>query len=360
MWLTLVRLLSLSLALCPALFGGVHLKKMSTINAGGAPKSVVIAPDGKLAIINNLEGMSVWIVDAASKHIMRKIQFHKTPGMGYDYERNKPIPSFQEKPVECAFSNNGRYLWISLHNAGGVVVYDMDEKLDPPGPWRTVTVTDVGENRNRDLRLPFIDTGRTPKVLASSPDQKWIYVANWHSHNVTVIDATELKKFKTIPVVRIPRGIAFLRNGEYAYVCNMGSNVLSKIRVSDHTVVANVPVGLNPRHIISSPDSRYLYVSLNGPGQVVKFDPVEDRVVARAKVGRQARTIDISPDGAYLFVCNYNDDDVGIVDTDRMIETARVRAGPHPVGLSVAPSAPELWVSSYSGNFITVFQLLPD
>lgn len=360
MRLPLIRSLLLSLFLCPALLAGVQLKKNATIVAGGAPKSVVVAPDGKVAVINNLEGMSVWIVDAASKEVTRKIQFLKTPGMGYDYDKHRPIPSFQEKPVECTFSNNGRYLWISLHNAGGVVVYDREEQLEPQGPSKKATVTDVAQNRTRELRLPFIATGRTPKVLATSPDQKWVYVANWHSHDVSVIDAVALRKIKNIPVVRIPRGIVFLKNGEYAYVCNMGSDVLSKIRLSDHTLVGNIRVGANPRHIISSPDAKYLYVSLNGPGQIVKFDPAEDRIVARAKVGRQARTIDISQDGASLFVCNYNDDNVGIVDTNRMEETSKVPAGPHPVGLSVAPSPPELWVASYSGNFITVFRLLPD
>ena len=41
--------------------------------------------------------------------------------MGWDYNQSRPIASFQEKPVEACFSHGDKILWVSLHNADGIV-----------------------------------------------------------------------------------------------------------------------------------------------------------------------------------------------------------------------------------------------
>ena len=55
--------------------------------------------------------------------------------MGWDYEGDTAIVSYEEKPVEACFSNNDKILWVSLHNAGGVVPIMVDSfQLYPKKP----------------------------------------------------------------------------------------------------------------------------------------------------------------------------------------------------------------------------------
>lgn len=69
----------------------------------------------------NLEGMSVYEFDQATRKVVREFKFTPTRGMGWDYNKSRPIASFQEKPVEACLSHDDQILWVSLHNAEGIV-----------------------------------------------------------------------------------------------------------------------------------------------------------------------------------------------------------------------------------------------
>ena len=104
----------------------MELLNVQTIPTGSGVKAVVISPDGSKVYSINLEGMSLYEFDRGSRRIMRKVQFVPHPGKGYNYDKKVWINSYQEKPVEACITHNGRFLWTSLHNAGGVVVWDLE------------------------------------------------------------------------------------------------------------------------------------------------------------------------------------------------------------------------------------------
>ena len=93
----------------------------------------------------NLEGMSVYEFDRETRKVIREFKFKATPGMGWDYEKDKPINSYQEKPVEACFSHNDKFLWISLHNAEGIVPI----RLDSVGENKHIGDKDSKKNYNR-------------------------------------------------------------------------------------------------------------------------------------------------------------------------------------------------------------------
>ncbi len=88
-------------------------------------KSVVMNHTHTKVYAMNLEDRSVFEFKRNNRHLLRKIVFIPHKGRGYNYARKKWFNSYQEKPVEACFSHNGRYLWVSLHNAGGVVIWDL-------------------------------------------------------------------------------------------------------------------------------------------------------------------------------------------------------------------------------------------
>jgi DNA-binding beta-propeller fold protein YncE len=85
----------------------IALEKIKCVDTGKAPKSVAVSPDGKVTVVNNLEDGSIWLLDTSTKSVIKGIEFFKTRGIGFNYQTKTKIPSVQEKPVECAFSEGG-------------------------------------------------------------------------------------------------------------------------------------------------------------------------------------------------------------------------------------------------------------
>ena len=58
-----------------------------------------------------------------------------------------------------------------------------------------------------------------------------------------------------------PDGVAVTPDGTKVYVTNYGSNTVSVIDTATNTVTATVTVGTNPRGVAVSPDGKKVYVA---------------------------------------------------------------------------------------------------
>src|SRR5438045_3083908 len=105
----------------PKPYSKITYKDKEIIASAGGTKSVLFNSTGSKLYAMNLEGMSVYEFDQASRKITREFKFTPTRGMGWDYNKSKPIQSWQEKPVEACFSHGDDILWVSLHNAEGII-----------------------------------------------------------------------------------------------------------------------------------------------------------------------------------------------------------------------------------------------
>src|SRR5688572_22821047 len=105
----------------------IEYDKKEIVHAAGGTKAVIFNSKGTKLYAMNLEGMSVYEFDQATRKITREFKFTPTRGMGWDYDKSRPIKSFQEKPVEACLSHDDRILWISLHNAEGIVPIWLDD-----------------------------------------------------------------------------------------------------------------------------------------------------------------------------------------------------------------------------------------
>ncbi|MBA7640068.1 Hydrazine synthase subunit beta [subsurface metagenome] len=204
--------------------------------------------------------------------------------------------------------------------------------------------------------------GEKPKIIKVSPDEKWVYVSNWGSASVSVIDVALLSVIKEIDVGRKPRGIAFTPDGKFAYIANMGESSLSKIDVKNgHKKIKYLPAGLTPRHLVVTKNGAYLYQTNNLEEVVRKLDLMKDRYVGIADVGKRARSCVLSPSEKYLFVCNYMDNEIGVVDTDKMVQIYSVKTGDdrngHPIGITISNGGEYLWVSNYRGG-VNIYRII--
>lgn len=359
----IARCLFILTVLLPLGAQGFELRHLKTFEGAGAPKSVEISPDGSYAAVMNLEGMDFWLINTASLKIVKKAQFFKTPAQGWDYKTRTPVPSYAQKPVECAFSAGGRLLWISLHNAEGITVYDTEETLTVPHqmPFERLRITDYINQKTYEQQVIKIKTGKTPKIIRVTPDGRYALVANWHSSSVSVVDT---QQYKTIKEIRlggnkgyIPRGIAISSDSQKAYVANMGGGTISVIDLTALQVVADIPATANPRHIILSKDQRTLYISDNILGKILAFDLIDKKTMHEVPIGKMARTIALSPDERYLFGVSHDEGKLVVVDTANF-NVIYKEDFPFPMGLAITPDGKQLWVTSYRMGTIDVYEIV--
>src|SRR2546427_141267 len=122
-----------------------------------------------------------------------------------------------------------------------------------------------------------------------------IYVANFGSNNVSVINSTNTV-VATIPVGIHPAGVTY-GNGN-AYVANYGSNTVSVID-STNAVVATIPVGIHPAGVTYGNGNAYV---TNFDSNNVSVIDSTNTVVATIPVGPYPTWNAFDPDNGYVYI----------------------------------------------------------
>ncbi len=343
-------------------------KDKQVLTAASGTKSVIFNAAGSKLYAMNLEGMSVYEFDQDSKKITREFKFTPTRGTGWDYTKSRPIASFQEKPVEACFSHDDKILWVSLHNAEGIVpiwVNDFSKNnavTTKEQKTKLITVLYPGQARKDSFRVPLIETGKTPKVISRTADSKYLLVSNWHSRNTSVLEMNENvspygKVISTIPVSAIPRGIAVDDKNKRSYIAIMGGASLNVVNNDTWKSDTILNVWSSPRHIVMD-TSGHLFVSYNSLGTIACLDAATGKQLFSERTHAQPRTIVLSKNFKFIFVTCYSSDyvDVYKINDDNFEKIASLPCGGHPVGVDIYEDNEDLeaWVCSYSGS-ITIF-----
>ncbi|HQW42815.1 MAG: YncE family protein [Chitinophagaceae bacterium] len=360
---------TLPVAPIPRPYSTIEYEKKELITAAGGTKSVLFNSSGTKLYAMNLEGMSVYEFDQASRKLTREFKFTPTRGMGWDYNKSRPIASFQEKPVEACFSHDDMILWVSLHNADGIVpiwvndfsknnaVTTAEQKTKP------VTVIYPGAAKKDSFRVPLIETGKTPKVISRTADSKYLLVSNWHSRNTSVLEMDENtmpygKVISTIPTSAIPRGIAVDDKNKKSYIAIMGGASLNVVDNNTWKSESIMNVWSSPRHVVMD-TSGHLFVSYNSLGTIACIDVATGKQLFSAKTHSQPRTIVLSKNHKFIFVTCYTSDyvDVYKINEDNFEKVASLPCGGHPVGADIYENDDKLeaWVCSYSSGSISIY-----
>jgi DNA-binding beta-propeller fold protein YncE len=349
-------------------YSSLEYNKVELLHAAPGTKSVLFNTPGSKLYAMNLEGMSVYEFDQATRKVIREFKFKPTKGTGWDYVKDKPIPSLQEKPVEACFSHDDKILWVSLHNAEGIVPIWMDavndnKKILGNQPVKKMTVVYPGSNSKDSFDVPLIKTGKTPKIISKTADSKYLLVSNWHSYNVSVLEINKDqypfgKVISTVPVSSIPRGIAVDDKNKKSYVAIMGGASIAVINNDTWKKDTIINVASNPRHIVLD-TSGHLFVSYNKLAKVACIDAASGKTLFTAPTHRQPRTIILSKNYKFLFVTCYSADTVDVfkINDTGFSKIASLPCKGHPVGVDVFENDEilEAWVCSYSNGSISVF-----
>lgn len=363
-----------------------------------SPKSVNIHPDGGKLYVNSLEGASTVVYDARSMRRLKVIRhvfddshrplWARSSGLFPFTHYTKNLDTFTGKPVESTFSHDGRYLWVPYYRRS----YDINAQ-DPSA----MAVIDT----RTDEIVRLMETGPLPKMVATSPDGRYVAVTHWGDNTVGLIDIdsddpalwryvacfTVDRKLKldyslTKSVNRDTgsgnalRGTAFTPDGRYLLVgCMGGMGGIAVIDMPSRRYVGKVyGMRSNMRHLVIQ--NGWLYLSINKAG-VLQRTPLRRFVKALEKMkdGRVtlggweessvdpgARTLVLTPDGRYAFLACNSASTVCAVDTRTMRRVARIPVDSYPVGMDISSDGKTLYVTQQGrdhrgGNCVDIINL---
>jgi YVTN family beta-propeller protein len=175
-------------------------------------------------------------------------------------------------------------------------------------------------------------------VFVGSTQNNAVYVANYNSGSVAVINTLLNAVTNSALVGAHPVALAETPNGNKLYVANQGSNAVSSLNTVDMSQNAVTGFsGITPVWLVSRSDSQKVYVLTQGDGQLVTIDTATDTVVNTVPVGAGANFIFYDPHLNRLYVTNPSTSTVyvfsttgGANDTPIQLSAISMTAGPHP------------------------------
>ncbi len=276
------------------------------------------------------------------------------------------------------FSRDGRRIFVSGGDTGLVHVFDYaDGKATPAAPVKPASV--VGSVPSVTDSGPVFLAG-----LAIHPATGRIYVCNEANHEIWVLHPDTLVREAVVPTGQHPHSCLVGADRKHLYVTNWGSRSVTIIDLAKNRRVRDITVGLRPNDLALAPDGR-LFVACSGDNTVHVINTgkletegeaasparrlwegtrevISTSLYPQSLEGSTPVSLAVSPDGQTLFVVNADNNNVMVVDiSNRLLEEARERGetislvngfipvGWYPTAVAVSPDNQTLFVANGKG-----------
>jgi YVTN family beta-propeller protein len=324
-----------------AVFDGATLTRVREITVGTSPRSVAVAPDGRVWVVNRGTG-TISIVNPATFAVASTIAFARG-----------------SEPHGLVFAPNAAFAYVSLEATGRVVELDattgaprrsLDVGASPrglaitpdgarllvsrfitpplPGESGAAPVTDAPGAELRVVPLPDFASARSIGLLHSNRSDGPIEgrgIPNYLA--APVISPDGLSAFVPSKQDNVARGT--LRDGSNLDFQNSVRAVSSRVDLGLEAELVEERVDHDNAGVASAaafhPSGVYLFVALETSRQVAVVDGFDGTELFRIEVGRAPQGLVVSSDGTRLFVQNFMDRTLSALDLSPLVAFGEFR-----------------------------------
>jgi YVTN family beta-propeller protein len=219
-----------------------------------------------------------------------------------------------------------------------------------------------------------VNTQGDPGAIIVTPDGEKVYVANYGSHNVSVIATSSNTVTATVTIgageTGKPIALAVTPSSAHVYVADQGNAQIDDITTSSNTVSktitvpsmtdANVAGGGDPNILAITPDGSKLYVASYTGHKVTDIAIPGDTVTGEIALFEAAtatpNALALTPNGCQLYVHEHahNVVDVITVSSDALAAHPAVGVTGDPTGMSATPDSARVYVANKGGPSVSV------
>lgn len=293
------------------------LSSSAAIPVGSFPHYVAVSADGLFAYVSNRDSNNLSVISSDSLSVVQTVATSDDPyGVAVTPDGSKVLVANRLPPAGCIGPTCSPLVQVFNRNAttGQLTLSDSIGTING-AQLRDITVLRDGVNA---------------------------YVVDQSNNRVIVVSLLTNSVLTSIGVGNQPLGIASNPEGTRVYVANFTSASISVINTSSRTVIATPASGTGGTfEVDTTPDGRFFYAA-NASGQTVsQFDAQTNTAVAAPlATGQDPDGLTVSPDGANLYVTNAsNSDQVSFyrINSSSGVLTANgtIAAGNNPVAISM-------------------------
>lgn len=172
-------------------------------------------------------------------------------------------------------------------------------------------------------------------------------------NDVYLIDgSTNRPSNMEIPVGSEPADIAYDPDNGNLYVANYGSNSVSVINGSTNTVTGNISVGSGPMRIAYDPYNKDVYVSDARSGFVSVIDTASEIVSATVSVDGTPTTLQYDALNHEMYVADSVSGTLTAINSTSNAVAAVIVAGQGPTSMAYLPDTTNLYYATQFGAFV--------
>ena len=203
--------------------------------------------------------------------------------------------------------------------------------------------------KTTSANVTTISVGKSPDALVSDSANGYLYVANYGSGNVTVINESTNKVLASIDVGSGPDAIVVDPQNGLVYVANYLSGTVSIINGT--SLVSTDIVGSNPKALVYDSFNNFIYVANYGTDTVSVINASSDLVIANVTVQSGPSAFAINTTNGLVYVTNSLSDSVSIIDGTLYVRSFGV--GADPSSLAYDPATGVLYIADSGSNEVT-------
>jgi YVTN family beta-propeller protein len=165
----------------------------------------------------------------------------------------------------------------------------------------------------------LVTVGSSPEGIVFNPRNGYIYAANDHNGNVSVVDPATNTAITSIELPPIWSG-------------------------------GSIELGYNPRN-------NYLYATVSDADAMVVMDATTNQVVTTFAVGDYPLGVAFNPHDGNMYAANYGDGTLSVVDSKTSSVVATIPVGQGPQWLAVNPRNGNLYVTNSTDGTVSVISI---
>ncbi|MBQ7612030.1 MAG: YncE family protein [Spirochaetaceae bacterium] len=220
-------------------------------------------------------------------------------------------------------------------------------------------------------------TGQWSKVLAYNPTFDRVYLSNWISLNISVINPHTYTEERLISLANVPRGIAVSEDGKHLYFAEFespsgaSSGHIVKFSIENLTREKSFGAAGAKRHCVTDFKKGLLYVSDMSRNRIEVYSLKDESEVAIIPVYHNPNTIALADNGKFLIVScrgpnnpdkgylykGYHFGQIHIIDTETFKTVDIIEGGNQPTGLAVSPDGKTFACSDFLDARIRIFRI---
>lgn len=221
---------------------------------------VTLTPDSQMAIVTSQKKDTVYIIDAMTKEVTKKITTEtgsEPHGVSVSPDGSKAyIALLKGKGILEVNLNNFESTLVSMSGGSAQTGVTPDGKKVVATLYdaKKVAIYNLEDKKVQEISLPEGTKG--PLQLFPTSDSSAVYVTDQgyyfkqpEGSKVYKVDLKSTKVTAEIAVGQAPHGVVISKNGDYVFVTNYSSNDVSVIDANTNTEVTKIRVGKGPNGI---------------------------------------------------------------------------------------------------------------